>query len=147
MKYFNIIFALFFALSLISKAAFSQRSLQSKQLYIPDTIRVKIALFELKKDILTDNFDSAYMSMFVYKRTGDKLKFSNGLYEYKILSPHIDYKIFIFYNSKIFFFRNSYIDDVLEEYLSCIKQLNISIKDRIEYLNEISIFLKQEASK
>ena len=70
--------------------------------------------------------------------------FKNGIYAYKGQGPEFPRRIFIYYNDKLYTFKSNYIDKVLEEYLECIKLLEISEKDRITYLKEIYEYLKVE---
>jgi len=74
--------------------------------------------------------------------------FKNGLYSFKGQGPHFPRCIFIFNNSKLYIFKSIGAFDfvgVLQEYLDCIKLLELNEADKVKYLKYIAVYLKDES--
>jgi hypothetical protein len=112
---------------------------------VPDSIRIEIACFELNKSKLETDRDSSYAAMYVRNLLypQDTL-FKDGIYTYQILGPHFQQRIFIFSQGKIYIFKNNFINDVVEEFSLFLEDSVAPVTIRIEYLNAIAKFLKQE---
>jgi hypothetical protein len=112
---------------------------------IPDSIKVRLAYAELKKNKLKNSFDSSYLAMYVYNVTDpENYQFGEGLYTYRVMGPHHQRKLFIYSNNKLYIFRNVYIDDVVREYLVFLEQNKIDAHLRIKYLEAIAVYLREE---
>lgn len=65
----------------------------------------------------------------------------DGIYAFKGMGPHCPRQIFIYKGGKIFIFnsRGDYNPEgVIMEFCSCIKNLNLTNKEIVDYLNVIS---------
>jgi hypothetical protein len=73
--------------------------------------------------------------------------FKNGIYSFKGQGPHFPRRIFIFSNGKLFIFKNIGAFEpakIVEEYLKCIKELDLSDDEVRIYLVAISKYIKDE---
>lgn len=124
------------------------RNNQLKMVKIVDSLKIKLALTELEKDKLETASDSAYMALYIFDIANKKnLILKNGVYSWRVMGPHFSNRLFIYYNNRVFIFKNKgkiNSTGVLKEYIDSINYLNISELDRINYLNAIRIYLKEE---
>ena len=71
----------------------------------------------------------------------------DGIYAFKGLGPHYPRQIFVYKEKKIFIFnsRGDYNPEgVIMEFCSCIKKLNLTHKEIVDYLNIICVYLQEE---
>lgn len=112
---------------------------------IPDSLRAKLACSELQKNNLVTSFDSSYMAMYIRNLIDPQdYLFKDGIYTYNLMGPHFQRKLFIFSKGEIYIFKSIYINDVLDEYLIFLKETDIPVLKRIEYLNAIAKYLEEE---
>jgi len=74
--------------------------------------------------------------------------FKNDLFSFKGQGPHFPRCIFIFKNPKIYIFKSIGAYDfvgVLQEYLQCIKFLELTETERVIYLKSIASYLENES--
>lgn len=63
------------------------------------------------------------------------------------MGPHYPRQIFEYKGGKIFIFNsrgNSDPEGVIVEFCSCIKELKLTHKEIVDYLNAIDLYLKEE---
>jgi hypothetical protein len=122
---------------------YSQKANLSHNLKIPDSIYNK-----LEKFYIEEREEDAKSHINVYNLIDKKtFGFKTGIYSFNLTGPHFPRRIFIFYNSKVFIFKSKGAFDslgVLQEFIDCVKLLNISEADRIKYLKAISNYLQEE---
>lgn len=73
--------------------------------------------------------------------------FVDGIYAFKGMGPHFPRQIFVYKREKIFIFnsRGDYNPEgVIMEFCSCIKKLNLTHKEIVDYLNVICLYLQEE---
>lgn len=126
---------------------FAQKSIVIKDVAIPDSIGMQeIRSFNLGEPIVKGERCPTYNLLYP-----DKYSYENGIYEYFLSgSPHTPIKIFIYYNSKTYFFTHDGFAepcDFIREYSECIAKLKINDSDAINYLNAIWEFLREEIKK
>lgn len=71
----------------------------------------------------------------------------DGIYAFKGMGPHYPRQIFVYKEKKIFIFnsRGDYNPEgVIMEFCSCIKKLNLTHKEIVDYLNVICVYLQEE---
>ena len=71
----------------------------------------------------------------------------DGIYAFKGMGPHYPRQIFVYKEKKIFIFnsRGDYNPEgVIMEFCSCIKKLNLTHKEIVDYLNIICVYLQEE---
>jgi hypothetical protein len=97
---------------------------------------------------MKESGEDIYSHISVYNLINKKdFIFKSGVYTFNLTGPHYPRRIFIFYNSKLFIFKSKGAFDsigILEEFVACIKLLNISEPDRVKYLKAISKYLQEE---
>ena len=118
-----------------------------KDVHVPYSIRIKeYSSYDMDKPISKDDILPTYNLLYP-----TKYSYGNGIYEYYLFgSPHNPCKIFIYYNSKTYFFTHDGFAepcDVIREYSECIVKLKINDSDAIQYLNAIWEFLREEIKK
>ena len=115
---------------------------------IPDSIGMKELLFyksDLNSPILKGEGCPTFNILYP-----NKYCFGNGLYLFYLRSSfHIPDRIFICYNSKVYFFNHVSLtpSDLIREYSKCIDKLKISDGDAVNYLKGIWLHLKDESKK
>lgn len=115
-----------------------------KVVEVPDSIKLKLLSITYKEvEKIT-----AKTGLYIYNLSNYKdYIFRNGVYSFKGMGPHYPRRIFINYNSKTYIFKSEGAFDsvgVLQEFIDCIKLLEITEKDRIKYLKIISNYLQDE---
>ena len=71
----------------------------------------------------------------------------DGIYAFKGMGPHYPRQIFVYKEKKIFIFnsRGDYNPEgIIMEFCSCIKKLNLTHKEIVDYLNIICVYLQEE---
>lgn len=71
----------------------------------------------------------------------------DGIYAFKGMGPHYPRQIFVYKEKKNFIFnsRGDYNPEgVIMEFCSCIKKLNLTHKEIVDYLNVICVYLQEE---
>lgn len=108
---------------------------------LPDSICTKLE--ESYKE--STGFDSVNICKNVWNLINSRdLVFKNGLYSFKGQGPHFPRRLFISDKGRIYIFSSNYVDKVLQEYLECIKILDLSEANQIKYLKKISSYLQEE---
>lgn len=108
---------------------------------IPDSIYIRLE--EAYKR--STGFDSVNAGKNVWNLINSKeLDFKDGLYSFKGQGPHFPRRLFIFNKGKLYVFSSNNVNKILEEYIECIKLLELSEVDRIKYLKRISTYLQEE---
>jgi len=127
---------------LVSNSIHSQKICPSHNLKIPDSIYNKLEGFYIEERGTVNSHIN--VCNLISKKSSS---FKSGIYSFSLTGPHFPRRIFIFYNSKIFIFKSKGAFDsigVLQEFIDCIKVLNISESDRFKYLEAISNYLQEE---
>lgn len=73
--------------------------------------------------------------------------FNDGIYSFQGQGPHFPRRIFIFNKSSIFIFENEGAfnpQGIIEEFAVCIKELNLTKNQVVNYTKAISDYLEQE---
>lgn len=120
----------------------SQKTSSSQNLKIPDSIYNKLEKFYIEERETVNSHINVYNLL--SKKSSD---FKSGIYSFNLTGPHFPRRIFIFNNNKIYIFKSVGAFDsigILEEFIECIKLLNISEPDRVKYLKAISNYLQEE---
>jgi hypothetical protein len=128
---------------LASTNIYSQKRNLSYNLKIPDSIYKKLENFYINE---RGNVNS---HINVYNLTSKTVNFDykSGVYAFNLSGPHFPRKIFVFYNNKAFIFKSVGAFDslgVLQEFIDCVKLLEITESDRIKYLKIICKYLQEE---
>lgn len=114
---------------------------------VPDSICIKLE--SAYKSITS--FDNVNASKNVLNLTNRKdFIFKNSLYSFKGQGPHYPRCIFIFKSPKIYIFKSIGAFDfigVLQEYLECIKFLELTETERVLYLKLIARYLENESGQ
>lgn len=113
---------------------------------------------KLKGVCLPDSIAEQIENYYNYKNTNasknvvnlispNNYNFTNGIYAFKGMGPHFPRQIFVYKREKIFIFnsRGDYNPEgVIMEFCSCIKKLNLTHKEIVDYLNVICLYLQEE---
>lgn len=121
---------------------YSQKKKSSQNLKIPDSIYNKLEKFYTEERGTVRSHINVYN--LVSKKNHD---FKSGVYSFNLNGPHFPRRIFIFSNNKTYIFKSVGAFDsigVLQEFIECIKLLNISEADSVKYLKAISNYLQEE---
>ncbi len=128
-----------------SAAAVSHKHNPFRMVDVPDSISFKL---ESAYNIIT-GCDSVNAGKNVWNLINRKdFVFKNGLYSFKGQGPHFPRCIFIFKDGRTFIFKSVGAFDfegVLQEYLKCVKFLNLSRKESLKYLKHIVDYLEEES--
>jgi len=110
---------------------------------VPDSIYKKI------EKVYIDEKGSVNAGIFIWNLSNKKdYIFKNGIYSYRLMGPHFPRRIFIFKTPKIYIFKSIGAFDsvgVIQEYLECIKLLELTETERVLYLKSIANYLKSES--
>lgn len=115
-------------------------------------------LDSLKSVCLPDSIAEQIESNYEYKNTNASKNVVNlispnnylwgeGIYAFKGMGPHFPRQLFVYKGGKIFIFnsRGNYDPEgVIVEFCSCIKELKLTHKEIVDYLNAIDLYLKEE---
>ncbi|WP_264564667.1 hypothetical protein [Flavobacterium sp. N3904] len=74
-------------------------------------------------------------------------KFVNGVFSFQGQGAHFSRRIFIFNNKKIYIFKDDGASNpkgILKEYLDAVDYLNLNDNQMVQYLEAISVYLKDE---
>jgi hypothetical protein len=126
-----------------SNNIYSQKTNLSYNLKIPDSIYDKLEKFYLNEG---ENVNS---HINVYNLSSKTVNFGNksGVYTFNLTGAHFPRRLFIFSNNKVFIFKSKGAFDslgVLQEFIDCVKLLEITESDRIKYLKIICKYLQEE---
>ena len=113
---------------------------------------------KLKGVCLPDSIAEQIENYYNYKNTNasknvvnlispNNYNFVDGIYAFKGMGPHFPRQIFVYKREKIFIFnsRGDYNPEgVIMEFCSCIKKLNLTHKEIVDYLNVICLYLQEE---
>lgn len=129
-------------LMLLSLTPFSQKQNPLKMVELPDSARAILMMYLKENEKLSiDEIGGIYV--FNLQNPKD-LKYKDGVYTFRLMGPHYHRRIFIVNGPEIKIFDSQYIDDLLKEFYSFIKQSTLPVKKKIEYLKAISNFLEEE---
>lgn len=111
-----------------------------KSVCLPDSIAEQI------ENNYEDKYTNASKNV-VNLISPNNYNFVDGIYAFKGMGPHFPRQIFVYKREKIFIFnsRGDYNPEgVIMEFCSCIKKLNLTHKEIIDYLNVICLYLQEE---
>lgn len=108
---------------------------------VPDSVRYRLGLY-LKAH---DKLDTVYKAIYIYNSINNKdYNYKDGIYYFRLMSPHATGRLFINYKGEIKIFESIYVNDLLQDYLDYLKTTILPVSLRIKYLNVISRFLQQQ---
>jgi hypothetical protein len=127
-----------------SNNIYSQKTNLSYNLKIPDSIYNK-----LEKFYIEERGEEVKSHINVYNLTSKEVHFDykSGVYSFNLTGAHFPRRIFIFYKNKVFIFKSKGAFDslgVLQEFIDCVKLLEITERDSIKYLKIICKYLQEE---
>ena len=111
-----------------------------KRVCLPDSIAEQI------ENSYEDKYTNASKNV-VNLISPNNYNFVDGIYAFKGMGPHFPRQIFVYKREKIFIFnsRGDYNPEgVIMEFCSCIKKLNLTHKEIVDYLNVICLYLQEE---
>ena len=111
-----------------------------KSVCLPDSIAEQI------ENNYEDKYTNASKNV-VNLISPNNYNFVDGIYAFKGMGPHFPRQIFVYKRKKIFIFnsRGDYNPEgVIMEFCSCIKKLNLTHKEIVDYLNVICLYLQEE---
>ena len=111
-----------------------------KSVCLPDSIAEQI------ENSYEDKYTNASKNV-VNRISPNNYNFVDGIYAFKGMGPHFPRQIFVYKREKIFIFnsRGDYNPEgVIMEFCSCIKKLNLTHKEIVDYLNVICLYLQEE---
>lgn len=120
----------------------SQKTSSPQNLKIPNSIYNKLEKFYIEERGTVNSHINVYNLI-----NNKSCDFKSGVYSFNLNGPHFPRRIFVFSNNKIYIFKSVGAFDsigILQEFIECIKLLNISEADRVKYLKVISAFLEEE---
>lgn len=123
----------------VSKPTTTQNPFQ--QVAVPDSVLQRINHAIKRQEKLEADAFPLYIFNLIDR---NKFTFQDGIYSYRLSSPHASQRIFIVYKGATTIFNSIYIDDLLTEYSNFLKNRKLPTKTSITYLKVISIFLEQE---
>lgn len=103
-----------------------------KSVCLPDSIAEQI------ENNYEDKYTNASKNV-VNLISPNNYNFVDGIYAFKGMGPHFPRQIFVYKREKIFIFnsRGDYNPEgVIMEFCSCIKKLNLTHKEIVDYLNQ-----------
>ena len=114
-----------------------------QQVAVPDSVlrRINQAIKRQEK-LEADNFPLYVFNLLDRKN----FSFQDGLYSYKLSSPHANRRIFIVYKGATTILEGVFVNDVVHEYLNFADQNKLPPIITIRYLKAISKFLEDEYS-
>ncbi|TGE25854.1 hypothetical protein E5K00_11880 [Hymenobacter aquaticus] len=126
--------------------AYSQQKLKTatspfKQVDVPDSVLRRINKAIKRQEKLPQNafpvyiFDLANHNNYVFR---------DGIYSYKLSSPHAERRILIVHKGATTLFEGTHVNDVLREYLAYIEKKKLPTATTIRYLNIVGKHLQRE---
>ena len=130
----------FFICSIVPYISKGQCLDSLKSVCLPDSIAEQI------ENNYKDKYTNASKNV-VNLISPNNYNFVDGIYAFKGMGPHFPRQIFVYKREKIFIFnsRGNYNPEgVIMEFCSCIKKLNLTHKEIVDYLNVICLYLQEE---
>ena len=130
----------FFICSIVPYISKGQCLDSLKSVCLPDSIAEQI------ENSYEDKYTNASKNV-VNLISPNNYNFVDGIYAFKGMGPHFPRQIFVYKREKIFIFnsRGDYNPEgVIMEFCSCIKKLNLTHKEIVDYLNVICLYLQEE---
>ena len=127
---------------LVSLKSFAQKQNPLQMVKLPDSTRATLMTYLRESEKLSFDEEGG-IYVFNFQNHKD-LKYKDGIYTFRLMGPHFHRRIFIVNGAIVKIFNSQFIDDLLQEYNSFIKQTLLPIKKKIEYLKAISKFLEEE---
>lgn len=130
----------FFICSIVPYISKGQCLDSLKSVCLPDSIAEQI------ENSYKDKYTNASKNV-VNLISPNNYNFVDGIYAFKGMGPHFPRQIFVYKREKIFIFnsRGDYNPEgVIMEFCSCIKKLNLTHKEIVDYLNVICLYLQEE---
>lgn len=130
----------FFICSIVPYISKGQCLDSLKSVCLPDSIAEQI------ENNYKDKYTNASKNV-VNLISPNNYNFVDGIYAFKGMGPHFPRQIFVYKREKIFIFnsRGDYNPEgVIMEFCSCIKKLNLTHKEIVDYLNVICLYLQKE---
>lgn len=128
----------------LSTASFAQKKSAAKgvqMVVLPDTVKSRLVQHLYKKEQLT--IPSA--AIYVFNLVNEKdYKYKKGIYTFKLMGPHFQRRIFINTGNEVKIFEGYFIDDLLKEFAIFCETSDMSVKEKIKYLQAIASFLQEE---
>ncbi|TGE23443.1 hypothetical protein [Hymenobacter metallicola] len=130
----------------LSGSAYSQQkpkyaSSPFKQVDVPDSVLRRINLAIKRRERLPQNTFPIYVFNLAKH---DDYVFKDGIYSYKLSSPHAERRIFIVYKGATTIFNGVHVDDVLREYVAFVEKSKLPTATTIRYLNIIGKHLQEQ---
>ena len=129
-----------FICSIVPYISKGQCSDSFKSVCLPDSIAEQIENnYEYKKANASKNVINLI--------SPNNYLWGDGIYAFKGMGPHFPRRIFVYKGGRLFIFNSRgdcEPEGVITEFCSCIKILNLTHKEIVDYLNVICLYLQEE---
>lgn len=126
----------------------SHYDVHSQKISLPQNLKIPDSIYNKLEKFYIEERGTVNSHINVYNLIREKsYNFKSGVYSFNLNGPHFPRRIFIFGNNKTYIFKSVGAFDsigILQEFIECIKLLNISEADSVKYLKAISNYLQEE---
>ena len=112
-----------------------------QQVAVPDSVLRRINQAIKRQEKLDADAFPLYIFNLLDRK---KFTFQDGIYSYRLSSPHAERRIFIVYRGSTTILEGIFVNDVLREYLIFVERKKLPAALTIRYLNVVSKYLDEE---